>query len=273
MALLPSLASIYLMYAGALFLVQRDMLYPGQNLTVAAEARLPDARSEQFFVEVDDARVEAWLLRPESNVDAEFPVLVVAHGNNELIDDMPGLFAIPRSRGWGVLLVEYPGYGRSEGRPSQEAIVTAFDLALQQVAARPDVDAGRLVGFGRSLGGGVICALSARHRLDALILQSTFTSVRAFSTRYLLPGFLARDPYDNLAALEAFAGPVRIYHGRQDGLIEYAHAEQLAETAGVQEVALACGHNDCPISTAAYWQDLLGFLEQNLDAAPGRSSR
>lgn len=273
MALLPSLASIYLMYAGALFLLQRDLLYPGQNLPAAIEARLPDADSEQFFVELDGAKVEAWLLKPAAKSGARYPVLVVAHGNNELIDDLSGLFAVPRRLGWGALLVEYPGYGRSGGSPSQQAIVTAFERALEHLRGRADVDASRLVGFGRSIGGGVICALSTRQPLEALVLQSTFTSVRSFSGRYLLPGFLARDPYDNLAALESFAGPVRIYHGRQDGLIDYAHAERLAAVAGVQEVELQCGHNDCPLSTAAYWQDLLGFLEQSRNVGYRPASR
>lgn len=267
MALLPSLASIYLMYAGAMFLLQRDMLYPGQNLTAAIEAQLPDPHSEQFLIELPDARVEAWLLKPTRDPASQYPLLVVAHGNNELIDDMPSLFTVPRRLGWGVLLVEYPGYGRSTGNPSQQAIVEGFARALEHLRDRPDITPGPLVGFGRSLGGGVVCALADRYPLDALVLQSTFASVREFSSRYLLPGFLARDPYDNLAVLERFAGPVRIYHGRQDGLIGYAHAERLAEVAGVQEVALACGHNDCPISTAAYWRDLLGFLEPQLGAA------
>ncbi len=268
MIVLQSVVTMYALYAGALFLLQREMLFPGQAFPVSSEARLPDPRSEQVWLETAQGRVEAWLLLPEANHQGPYPALVVAHGNGEVIDDMPGQFGVPREQGWAVMLVEYPGFGRSAGQPGQDSITAAMTAAWDVLAARDDIDAQRIVGFGRSLGGGAVCALAGERRLAGLVLQSTFTSVRSFSRRYLVPGFLVRDPFDNVAVVRRFNGPIRIYHGRHDEVIAHDHGRALAAAAGVDLVSMECGHNDCPTSDAAFWLPLLEFLETRT-TAPG----
>lgn len=268
MVVLQSIATMYALYAGSLFLLQREMLYPGQGFPVPAEARLPDPRSEQVWLDTADGRVEAWLLLPVAGGPGPHPALVVAHGNGEVIDDMPDQFRVPREAGWAVMLVEYPGFGRSAGRPGQDSITAAMTAAWDVLAARPDIDPERIAGFGRSLGGGAVCALAAERRLSALVLQSTFTSVRSFSRRYLVPGFLVRDPFDNLEIVRNFSGPLRIYHGRRDEVIDYRHGVKLAEAAGIELVTMECGHNDCPTAGTGFWRPLLDFLQAN-ETAPG----
>jgi hypothetical protein len=163
--------------------------------------------------------------------------------------------------GMGVLLVEYPGYGRSEGAPSQEKIAEVFRRAYDRLADRPEIDAKRIVLFGRSLGGGAVCDLTRHRNARALILVSTFTSARSFARRYLAPGFLVRDPFDNIAAVGRYAGPVLVVHGRQDEVVGFEHAGVLARAAAdARLLALDCGHNDCPPAPARFWQEVEQFL-------------
>jgi fermentation-respiration switch protein FrsA (DUF1100 family) len=80
----------------------------------------------------------------------------------------------------------------------------------------------------------------------ALVLESTFTSVRAMAARLGLPGFLVRDPFDNRSVVSAFGGPVLLLHGAHDEVIDPAHAQQLHAAAPASELhLLPCGHNDC----------------------------
>src|SRR5262245_43221118 len=237
------------------FALQRSLLFPG-SMAVGGAEDLERARGERLWLEAPGGRVEAWLLPAEGDGDRR-PLVLYAHGNGELIDHWVDALAPLRSLGVSVLLVEYPGYGRPAARPSRGSITEAMVLAYGLAASRPEVDAGRIVGWGRSLGGGAVCALSRERRLAALVLESTFTSVARMARRFGLPRFLVRDPFDNEEAVRAFDGPMLLVHGERDEIIPPDHARALHAAAPRSELHLApCGHNDCPRP----WEALERFL-------------
>ena len=202
---------------------------------------------------------EVWLLPPRQS-SGPAPFLVFTHGNAELIDDWVDAFEAPRTWGLGVMLVEYPGYGRSRGAPSErsirETLLAAYDFLLSQ----PDVDPARIFVHGRSLGGGPACALVRERPVAALILESTFTSLRPFFRPFGIVGPLVLDPFDNLEVVERFAGPTLVLHGERDEVIPLAHGRELAARARAAELqVLDCGHNDCPRP----WPLLRAFLQRN----------
>jgi uncharacterized protein len=83
--------------------------------------------------------------------------------------------------------------------------------------------------------------------LAALVLESTFTSVRTLARGFGLPAFLVRDSFDNLAVVRAFGGPLLRLHGERDEVIPVAEAEVLRGAAREGELhRFPCGHNDCP---------------------------
>lgn len=216
-------------------------------------------------------RVEAWFLAPLDDAPTPSraaPTLIFFHGNGELIDFWPEEFESPRRRGWAVLLVEYPGYGRSGGRPSESSIVATALAAHDALAGRDDVDARRLVAYGRSLGGGAAAALAARRpTVAALILESSFTGVASLARRFLVPTALVRDRFDNLSAVRAWDGPLLIVHGERDRIVPPSHARALHAAAPRSElVLLPHGHNDMPRA----WPAILDFLER-AGVGPGRA--
>ena len=95
-----------------------------------------------------------------------------------------------------VLLPEYRGYGRSAGSPSQRAITEDLIAFYDLLARRPEVDAQRVVFHGRSLGGGAVCDLARHRKPAAVILMSTFTSMKRMAPRYLVPGFMVERSSD-----------------------------------------------------------------------------
>jgi len=237
-----------------LFALQRHFLFPIPGKDREAPPPL-DARV--LHLPTQGGETEAWYLPPlRSEPGKKHPLLLYAHGNATLMDQTAGDFGPPRSWGVGVLLVEYPGYGRSGGSPSQQSITDTFCRAYDWALQQPEIDPQRIIGHGRSLGGGAICQL-ARHRdLAALILESTFTSTRPFAARFGAPGFLIRDPFDNEAVLKALNRPVLVFHGDEDTVVPFAHGLRLAKVAGAKFVPRQGGHNDLPRP----WEEIRPFL-------------
>ena len=255
-------AGLYAAYLGLCYLLARPMIFPRSQTGLPPEQGNTGDRVTKQWVATSGGRVETWFLPPEKTPsDRPVPVVIFGHGNAELIDYAREEFRPLTRVGIAVLLVEYPGYGRSEGSPSQASITEAFCAAYDMLLERHRVDPDRIVLFGRSLGGGAVCALAARRKCAALILVSSFTSIRSLAARFLVPGILVRDPFDNLAVVGAFAGPVLILHGNRDEIIPYRHALALHRASPNSKlITYACGHNDCPPDWGQYWEDILSFL-------------
>jgi hypothetical protein len=234
----------------------RRLLYPAPPASRGDTALGPHA--EQIWLASAGTRSEAFLLASTAPGNRPAPLVIYAHGNGELIDGWVDQFAPLRDAGVAILLVEYPGYGRSSGSPSQASIARAMVAAFDWAASQPGVDRARISGWGRSLGGGAICALARERPLARLVLESTFTSVRAMASELFgIPGWLVQDPFDNLAVVRSFAGPILQLHGERDESIPLDHARALHAAASHSELhVLPCGHNDC----ARPWELLLTFL-------------
>jgi uncharacterized protein len=250
---MTALVALIGVYWTTLFFVQRQLLFPAPRPT-SAPAQPTDA--QQLWLSGAAGATEAWYLPPLPPTESPAPLLIFAHGNGELIEYWPAAFAEPRQWGMAVMLVEYPGYGRSPGQPSERTIAATFQAAYDRAATAEEVDRKRIVGYGRSLGGGVIGVLSGSRDLAAMILESTFTSIQAFTRGFAAPGFLVRDPFDNVAALRAFTGPLLLIHGSHDEIIPVEHGRTLARIRQVPLHELRCGHNDCPRS----WPLIKQFL-------------
>src|ERR1700761_5058499 len=210
--LLIAATLLYVGFLGLLSVFQGSFIYPGTKNRVEARLPLTDG-AEIFRVATALGNVEAVFLPATLITPGEKqPVLIFAHGNGEVIDALLSALDGFRQRGMGVLLVEYPGYGRSTGRPSEAAIRGVLAAAYDRVVKDPRVDSARMVGFGQSLGGGAICQLARDRPLRALILQSTFPSLDIFTSRYAAPAFLLRDHFDNLSVVLQFQGPLLVIH-------------------------------------------------------------
>jgi hypothetical protein len=167
--------------------------------------------------------------------------------------------------GAATLVVDYPGYGRSPGRPGEAALHAAADASLTwaegHASGRP------VVAWGWSLGAAVAIPLAARsgQRLAGLIAASPWTRLEDVAAVHF-PRFLVRlllsERYDSLAAAAAVSIPALVLHGGRDGIIPAEHGRRLAATlAGpthYREVPGA-GHNDLFAHPQA-WREVASFL-------------
>ena len=256
---------LYLGYCSLLFLLQRHIIFPRYQIPRPGQTDLTIPGVEKVWLDAEGDKVEAWFI-PADKISAARPqpVVIFGHGNGEIIDYWPRELEKFARLGVALMLVEYPGYGRSAGSPSEKSITQTFVAAHDWLTSRSDIDSSRIILLGRSLGGGAVCAL-ARHRSSAaLILMSTFTGTKAFAKNFLVPSFLVRDPFDNLSVVKNYTGPVLLIHGKHDTIIPYSHGKKLHAAAKHGElITYNAGHNDCPPDWKVFWEDVEGFLRRN----------
>lgn len=256
---------LYLVYALYFYANQRTILFPRHLIPVPTHVPTVPGM-ERMWLPTSMGEVEAWYLAPlpdhvPDDANAPAPLLIVAHGNGDLIDRWVSPVQGLRMQGFGVLLVEYPGYGRSQGVPTFAAIRETFLLAYDTMVRDPRVDPQRIILFGHSVGGGAVSTLAAERASAGMILMSTFTSVRAMAGDLRLPGFAVRDPFDTLAVVRDYPHPILIIHGRQDQTIPYHHGVALHAAAPDAElISLDCGHNGCIGDWERFWQELAPFF-------------
>lgn len=271
---LKGILCIYFGYMGLMYFFQRSLIFPGQFRPAQPPLRLSDGM-EQLWIESEGAKVEVVLLAPlppkeqvpsaiVKPAPTKHPAIIYTHGNGEQIDDW--LTELRPYREWGcyVVLIEYPGYGRSTGKPSEAAIADVVTRVYDELLKRPEIDSTRVVAHGRSLGGGAACLLAARRPVAALVLESTFTSVRSMAGRYGLPGYFCSDPFDNLTVVTAWQKPLLIFHGTKDRVIPFSHGETLAKANSKAEFIpwQDVDHNDFPPPISRSWPAVREFLKK-----------
>lgn len=146
-----------------------------------------------------------------------------------------------------------------------------FDLfgcthPVRRLVSLPMVDPKRIVFHGRSLGGSVLSELARHRRPAAIIVESTFTSIKAMA--YGAPAFLLSDRYDTVTALSGYQGPILVIHGTKDDVVPVRHAFEMKRRVPTAELILYnCGHSDGPPSWSIYWKDISGFLGRTMPDA------
>jgi fermentation-respiration switch protein FrsA (DUF1100 family) len=250
---------------GLLTAIQEKLVYfpdMGREM-VATPAARGLAYEEEAIATSDGETLVAWWVPAR---EAKGTVLLL-HGNAGNISHRIEYLAMFAGLGYSTLLVDYRGYGRSTGTPSEEGTYRDADAAWDWLTAR-GIAGHDVVLLGESLGGGVATWLAAKHPPRALVLASTFTSIPDLAETiypFLPVHALARIRYDSLARLAHIAAPVLILHSPEDEIVPYAHAERLYAAARGRKrlVQLAGGHNDGFVYTRGAWVDALAqFLEE-----------
>lgn len=164
-----------------------------------------------------------------------------------------------------VLAMDYPGYGRSEGRPTEQgcydAALTAFDWLTKNGTA-PD----RVILFGESLGGGVVAEVATKRPCRALVLYSTFTSVPEVARGLypFLPVRLMRNKFNTIRKLPSIHRPIFVAHGDADTLIPVSHARRLFEAAHEPKALyIDSGREHVLELTSGFMTSLRDFLERH----------
>ena len=205
------------------FFAQRALIYPAPELS---GRNVPDGMLPAILQTEDGLSLDA-AYRPAT---ASLPVIVFFHGNGGSIAGAAAATEQLGAPGYGLLLVEYRGYGGNPGSPSEAGLYDDGRAALAWLGGQ-GVSRDRIVLIGNSLGSGVATQLASEGKAAALILISGFSSLTDVAGRHYPWApvrLLLRDRYDNLTKLSRVHAPVLILHGARDTLIPIEHGERLA---------------------------------------------
>ncbi len=214
----------------------------------------------------DGSRIEAWW-RPAatSSATSPAPAVLVFHGNGELIDDGLEFSDAWHALGVSVLLVEYRGYGRSEGVPGLTACQSDAVEWYDRLAAEPGVRTDFIVSYGYSLGGIFAAEVAAQRPVAAIALESTVSSLRQAARDRGVWLLFTHERFDLEAILHALppAKPVLITHGSADEVVPFHHFNKLV-AARPTALAIAGTHAHLPLAI----QSQTKLLRTLLDAVP-----
>ncbi len=172
------------------------------------------------------------------------PTLLWSHGNAESLDYLLERLESFHDRGFGILAYDYPGYGLSGGKPSEQGCYDACQTSWEYLTKTLNVPPSKIIIYGQSIGSGPACWLASHHTCAGLMLVSPFTSV--FRTVTHIPLFLG-DQFPNIKRISNIHTPLLIIHGKNDKIVPVSHGKSLYKRhPGPKRLELMdhVGHND-----------------------------
>lgn len=237
---------IYLFSAIYEFLTQPyHVYYPKKEITATPfDIRL--YFEEIIFSSSDGINLSGWFV-PARNHKG---VILVLHGNGENIsNELTFIDYFNRKLGLSVFIIDYRGYGKSEGRPTEKGTYLDARAAWEYLTGSKKIRPQDIIIFGRSLGGPIAAWLAKEVKARALILDSTFTSIKDIAAElhpYLPVRKFFKFDYSTIDYLKGASIPVLIIHSSEDDDIPFSHAIKLYNAANEprQFLKIRGKHND-----------------------------
>lgn len=235
----------YLFVVLVFALMQNRLIYfPSRLLPSPASIGIRQVK-EIFFLSKDRVRICGWFLAPPSGA----PFLLHFNGNAGNIAGRAQLMEMVHSNGWGMLLFDYRGYGKSEGSPGESGLYLDSQAAWDWLTTQAAIEPARIIFWGESLGCGVALNLATKQTPAGLILEAPFKSLRELAKElypWLPVSLFLRSRFENREKIRLVKAPLLIIHGRRDEIVPFQHGKTLYELAQGQKyfLALNSSHND-----------------------------
>jgi fermentation-respiration switch protein FrsA (DUF1100 family) len=260
---LGSALAAYGVLVGGLYLFQRHLLYfPDGSRPELGELAALGIR-EVRVTTADGLSLLSWYLPPHD----DRPVVAYFHGNGGHIGYRAERLRRFARSGYGVLMLEYRGYGGNPGTPSEAGLyadgAAALDF-LEHEGTMPN----RLVLYGESLGSGVAVYLAARREIAALILEAPFTSVAEvaqYHYSFIPASALVRDRFEALSSIGKVKAPILVLHGDRDRVVPVRFGHALFDAAPDPKEAWfapQAGHED--LARFGALEAVVGFLRRRI---------
>lgn len=252
---LISAVIVYAVILLLVFLFQARLVYfPEVERALVATPRAVGLEFEEVRLAADGETLHGWWVPAKAARGA----VLILHGNAGNISHRLDYLAMFNRLGYAALIIDYRGYGKSSGTPSEEGTYRDGEAAWRHLIEARKLEPQGIVLFGESLGGGVATWLALQHPPRALVLASTFTSAPDLGAQvypWLPVRWLARIEYNNLERMPRIAAPVLIAHSRGDDIIPFSHGQALFNAAREpkQFLELHGGHNDGFIFAREDW--------------------
>lgn len=264
MLLMPLIiiVGVYAIICAYLYFFQNRLLfYPTREIAVTPD-QSGMAYTDQYFELTNGDKIHGWFIPG----DTAKPTVLFLHGNGGNIGYRIEHLQFLHSLGVSTLIIDYRGYGRSTGAPTEQHLYEDAEIAYRWLIESRGIPADRIFLFGESIGGAVAVDLATRSACAGLIIESSFTSLREIA-RHAFPfaptGLLLRSDFNSIDKLPKISCPILVSHSPQDDIIPYQFGQSLFEAAKPPKrfVQLSGGHNDRGyLADPAYVEAVSSFL-------------
>jgi len=258
--------ALLLALAGLLFFENRFVFRPSREPVESWQPPGPGV-TECVFRARDGVQLHAWWY-PGSGADdvSDRPVLLWCHGNSGNITHRTEAFRRLVEHGLAVLLFDYRGYGKSEGRPSEHGLYMDGEAAYKYLVEAQGIEPGRIVCFGRSLGSVVALHVALLRKTAGVVIEGAFVNLGAVVRHRhpVLPlALFVRNRLDNLGRVRRLKVPLLVVHDSRDTLVPIAQARAVFNAAPGSKEFYAIegsGHSDLSdFGNEQYYQTLRRF--------------
>lgn len=190
-------------------------------------------KQDVYFRSGDGTELHGWYFEQSESKHT----VLLSHGNTGNLAGRPALLESVLKTGASLLVYDYRGFGKSNGRPSVEGVIDDACSAYDFLLAEKKKESREIVLYGESLGAAISCQLSIRRKVQGLILQSGFASITKISKHHIplmhvYPSVLYPQPLlDNVAILKNGHPPLLVVHGHRDSVVPFSHGKELYSSA------------------------------------------
>lgn len=259
-----AVALTYLGLTVMIYFQQDSMVYVPEK-TITHNPNNIGLEYEEVAVRTKDGlSISGWYI-PAKNEKA---VILFCHGNAGNISNRLDSIRIFNNLSLSVMIFDYRGYGKSEGRPSEAGTYLDAEAAWDYLINVKKIPPDRIIVYGRSLGGAVAAEVVLRRSPAALIMESGFTSVPDLGQKiypWLPVKLISKFHYATVDKIGTIRCPKLIIHSRKDDIIPFEHGRALYEKASPPKEFLEIrgSHNDgFLLSGRIYTGGIEGFLEK-----------
>ncbi len=219
------LLSIYIGLHFILYGLQEKLLFLEEKLHADYDFKFQQEFEEHFFDMENGERINAILFKTRDSLKG---TILYFHGNAGSLKRWGRIAPTFTQRGYNILMIDYRGYGKSEGKPGEKAFYEDGQKAYDWI--RQKVSSDNIILYGRSIGSGVACHIAVNNPAKMLILETPFNNIQdVVHTKYpfLYLGIPLRHQFPNDENLKKVDYPVHIFHGTKDRVVPYPCAAKL----------------------------------------------
>jgi len=209
------------------YIETRTLFYPTKEITAFPD-RANLEYKDVYFKTSDNIKINGWFIPCK---DSKFLILF-CHGNAGNISHRIGKVKFFHELGCSVFIIDYRGYGKSEGRASEAGFYKDAEAAYKYLLSQ-GISTEQIIGYGESIGGAVIVDLASKDEMKAIILDSTLTSVRDMikSTYSFIPYWVFSSRFDSERKIKSIKVPKLIIHSINDEIVPFQLGTKLYEAA------------------------------------------
>ncbi|MBN3040924.1 MAG: alpha/beta hydrolase [Candidatus Omnitrophica bacterium] len=199
---------------------------------------------EVYLKTINNQQINGWFLPFK---DASYTLLFL-HGNGGNISHRLDKLIILRQCPVNIFIIDYQGYGKSSGSPSEEALYidakAAYDYLLNQLG----LDKERIILYGESLGGAAAIDLASNNKIGGLVIEGTFSSAKDMGKHFYpyIPAFLMPDIFNSQTKIKSISQPKLFIHSIDDEIVPFKLAKKLYDSAPEPKKLIQTkgGHNN-----------------------------